>query len=75
MYAMASSAPLGRLTIFSPVLMTTLLLRVSGVTLLEKGLKDSKPGYREYIVRTPAFVPWRPGRNGKGTRAPADNRR
>ncbi len=36
----------GWATIVSPVLMTWLLLRVSGVTLLEQGLKDTKPGVR-----------------------------
>ena len=50
-------------TIFSPLLMTALLLRVSGVTLLEQTLKDSKAGYREYVESTSAFIPWFP-RNG-----------
>jgi steroid 5-alpha reductase family enzyme len=40
--------------------MTLLLMRVSGVTLLEEGLKASKPGYGAYIERTPAFFPWFP---------------
>ncbi len=48
------------LTVLSPSLMTWLLMRVSGVTLLEDGLKASKPGYRAYISRTPAFFPWFP---------------
>lgn len=47
-------------TIFSPVVMTTLLLRVSGVKLLEKILKKEKPGYREYIETTSEFIPWFP---------------
>jgi steroid 5-alpha reductase family enzyme len=46
-------------TVFSPVLMTTLLLRVSGVTLLEKTLKK-RPGYDEYVRRTSVFFPWPP---------------
>ena len=50
-------------TVVSPLLMTLLLLKVSGVTLLESALLDSKPGYREYVRRTPAFFPWWP-RNG-----------
>jgi steroid 5-alpha reductase family enzyme len=45
---------------FGPLLMTFLLLRVSGVTLLEKGLVRSRSGYREYVERTSAFVPWPP---------------
>lgn len=47
-------------TIFSPVLMTGLLMRVSGVTLLEKTLKETKPGYREYVETTSEFIPWFP---------------
>lgn len=47
-------------TLFSPILMTFLLLRVSGVALLEKTLANQKPGYREYIETTSAFVPWFP---------------
>jgi steroid 5-alpha reductase family enzyme len=46
-------------TVFSPVIMTLLLLRVSGVALLEKTL-ESRPGYKEYIDRTSAFIPWFP---------------
>jgi steroid 5-alpha reductase family enzyme len=40
--------------------MTFLLMRVSGVTLLEQSLTTSKPGYRAYIANTPAFFPWFP---------------
>jgi steroid 5-alpha reductase family enzyme len=49
-------------TIFSPVLMTFLLVRVSGVSMLESALRDSKPGYREYIQSTSAFIPLPPRR-------------
>lgn len=47
-------------TIFGPIIMTTLLRRVSGVTLLEKTLTNTKPGYKEYVERTNAFIPWFP---------------
>jgi steroid 5-alpha reductase family enzyme len=60
LYVIACATPGGWLTILSPALMSFLLMRVSGVTLLEAGLKASKPGYREYITRTPAFFPWFP---------------
>ncbi len=46
-------------SIFSPILMTFLLVRVSGVALLEKSMAV-KPGYREYIERTSPFIPWFP---------------
>jgi steroid 5-alpha reductase family enzyme len=59
-YVIAAATPGGWLTVLSPALMTLLLLRVSGVTLLEQSLKTTKPGYRAYIARTPAFFPWFP---------------
>jgi steroid 5-alpha reductase family enzyme len=59
-YAIACATPGGWLTVLSPALMSFLLVRVSGVTLLEEGLKQSRPGYRQYISRTPAFFPWFP---------------
>jgi len=46
-------------TLFSPILMTLFLLRVSGVALLEKTL-EKRPGYQEYIRKTSAFIPWFP---------------
>lgn len=46
-------------TVVSPLLMTLLLLKVSGVTLLEQDIALRRPGYAEYMRRTPAFVPWR----------------
>ena len=49
-------------TAFSPALMTFLLVRVSGVSMLEAALRDSKPGYREYIETTSAFIPRPPRR-------------
>ncbi len=50
-------------TIFSPALMTLLLMRVSGVTLLEKTLKVTKPGYQSYVESTSEFIPWFPKKN------------
>ena len=49
-------------SIFSPILMTLFLIKVSGVALLEKTLADSKPGYREYMAKTSSFIPWFPKR-------------
>ena len=48
------------LPVLGSVLMTVLIIRVSGVALLEKSLKTAKPGYEEYIRRTSAFIPWFP---------------
>lgn len=43
-----------------PLLMTFLLLKVSGVAMLEKDLRQTKPGYEEYVASTNAFIPWFP---------------
>ncbi len=43
-----------------PLLMTLLLLKVSGVALLEKDIGLRRPAYAEYIRRTHAFFPWKP---------------
>ena len=43
--------------------MSFLLLRVSGVAMLEKTIANRRPGYEEYIRRTSAFFP-RPPRRG-----------
>lgn len=55
-YLFAFSAG-GWWTILSPVLMSLLLLKVSGVALLEKTITDRRPEYAAYIRRTNAFFP------------------
>ncbi|WCM87237.1 DUF1295 domain-containing protein [Acidovorax sp. NCPPB 3576] len=47
-------------TVVSPLLMTVLLLRVSGVALLEKDIAERRPAYRDYMLRTNAFIPGPP---------------
>jgi steroid 5-alpha reductase family enzyme len=44
-------------TVASPLLMTFLLLRVSGVSLLEADLVGRNPAYADYCRRVPAFFP------------------
>ncbi len=44
-------------TIVSPLAMSFFLMKVSGVTLLEKKLVVNRPGYREYVAQTNAFFP------------------
>ena len=58
-YYLISAFAGGWWTIFSPILMTLFLLRVSGIALLEKTL-ETRPGYKEYIEKTSAFIPWFP---------------
>jgi steroid 5-alpha reductase family enzyme len=47
-------------SVVGPLLMSFLLLRVSGVSLLEKDIGDRRPQYAEYRRRTNAFFPWAP---------------
>ena len=49
-------------TIAGPLVMTFLLLRVSGVALLERSIGKRRPGYAEYAARTSAFIPLPPRR-------------
>jgi steroid 5-alpha reductase family enzyme len=44
-------------TILSPLLMSFLLLKVSGVAMLEKTISGRRPAYEDYIKRTNAFFP------------------
>jgi len=62
-YAIAANTWLGAATVFSPILMTLLLIRVSGVALLEKNLTETKPKYQDYVETTNAFFPWFPKEN------------
>ena len=55
----ALSTPGAWWTLLGPALMTTLLLRVSGVSLLEKSM-SKRPGYAKYVARTSAFFPLPP---------------
>lgn len=59
-YVIALAAGAGW-TIFSPILMTYLLIKVSGVAMLERTMK-TKPGYEEYMRKTSSFFPWLPKR-------------
>ena len=54
LFAVASG---GWWSIASPLLMSVLLLKVSGVAMLEKTISDRRPKYAEYIRRTNAFFP------------------
>ena len=48
-------------TVYAPLLMTLLLLKVSGVSLMEKGITERRSEYRRYIETTNAFFPGKPG--------------
>lgn len=59
LYLIASTAG-ATWTVFSPLLMSFLLLKVSGVTLLEKTISDRRPDYAAYQASVSAFFPWPP---------------
>jgi steroid 5-alpha reductase family enzyme len=62
--ALAGAGWAGAWSIVSPILMTVLLLKVSGISLLERDIGERRPAYREYIARTNAFFPGWPRRKG-----------
>ncbi|MEX1367443.1 MAG: DUF1295 domain-containing protein [Nannocystaceae bacterium] len=57
LFAIAAGSPLWAI---GAVMMTALIIKVSGVAMLEKTMKSDKPGYAEYVRRTSAFLPWPP---------------
>jgi len=52
-------SPYYYITIISPITITSLLLFVSGVPILEKKYKD-RPDFQEYKKKTSIFIPWFP---------------
>jgi steroid 5-alpha reductase family enzyme len=62
LFLIALATPLGWWAIISPVVITFLLLKVSGVVLLEKDIAERRPEYLEYLKTTSAFIPWFPKR-------------
>jgi len=56
-FAIVLATPHGWLALPGPALMTFLLLRVSGVALLERSIAARRPDYVEYAARVPAFFP------------------
>ncbi|MBI3654580.1 MAG: DUF1295 domain-containing protein [Acidobacteria bacterium] len=59
-FLIACAVPYGVYTLLSPLTMTIFLMKVSGVSLLEKSLQKNKSGYAEYIARTSSFFPLPP---------------
>ena len=59
-YAIFSLAAGSYWQIIGSIVMTLLIIKISGVSLLEKTLKDTKPQYRNYIEKTNSFLPWFP---------------
>jgi steroid 5-alpha reductase family enzyme len=58
----AAETGIGAIGIIGAVVMTVLLVRVSGVPLLEKSMAKRRPGYADYVARTSSFIPRPPRR-------------
>jgi steroid 5-alpha reductase family enzyme len=60
LFVITLSTPNSWWAIISPVIITVVLLKMTGIALMERSIVDNRPGYREYIRRTNAFFPWIP---------------
>lgn len=58
----AVETSIGIYGLIGPVVMTILLVKVSGVAMLDRSLIKRKPGYEEYVATTSAFIPRPPRR-------------
>lgn len=56
-FIIALSVPYGYFTIVSPIMITYLLLYVSGVPLLENKMRNN-PEFQQYMKETSVFIPW-----------------
>jgi steroid 5-alpha reductase family enzyme len=54
-------------TIYAPALITFLLLKVSGVVMMEKDIKKRRPEYQSYIDSTNTFFPGLPAQSSNMT--------
>ncbi|MGD9309624.1 MAG: DUF1295 domain-containing protein [Desulfosarcina sp.] len=64
-FIIALATPGGWWTLFSPVIITVVLLKLTGVPLTEAALKKRRPGYSEYIARTSPFFPRPPKKEAR----------
>ena len=55
-------APWGWAALAAPVVMALLLLKLSGVPLMEQEMARRKPGYADYMRTTSMLIPWPPRR-------------
>lgn len=59
-FLIALATPNSAWTIISPILITAVLLKMTGIPLMEKDIVNRRPGYKAYVARTSAFFPWFP---------------
>ncbi|SDR42138.1 Steroid 5-alpha reductase family enzyme [Paraburkholderia fungorum] len=58
--ALSVGTPWGWFTLLPPLLMAFLLLKLSGIPLLEESMAKRRPGYADYMRTTSALIPWPP---------------
>jgi steroid 5-alpha reductase family enzyme len=56
-FLVALATPGGWWTVISPIIISIVLLKMTGVPLTEAALKTRRPGYAEYIKKTSTFFP------------------
>ena len=59
---LALGAPWGWTSLIAPVLMAWMLVKLSGMPMLEADMAKRKPGYADYMRSTSALIPWPPKR-------------
>jgi len=57
---LALGAPWGAVSLAAPVIMAMLLMKLSGVPLMEREMMRRKPAYADYVRTTSPLVPWPP---------------
>ena len=59
-FLIALSNPNNWWTVISPLIISIVLLKMTGIPLTEETIVKTRPGYEDYIKRTSAFIPWFP---------------
>jgi steroid 5-alpha reductase family enzyme len=59
-FLVALSVPGGLWTAVSPLVLTAVLVKMTGIPLTESSIQERRPQYAEYRRRTSAFFPWFP---------------
>jgi steroid 5-alpha reductase family enzyme len=62
LYLIAAETSVGLWALPGPVLLTFTLMKWSGVPIVERRLRKTRPDYASYIERTSGFIPWPPKR-------------
>ncbi len=65
LYVIALATGVAWWTVIGPIVMSILLIRVSGKAMLEKTIGKRRPGYDDYVSRTSGFFPMPPRREGR----------